>query len=107
MEAILEILQVIAYIIVEYVVYFLFAFAMAYVIKFIKEKEFKEIVEEAVIFAQRNGKKYGLTNEEKFEEAVQYIKDTITLRFNLDDKRVEGLIEATLKRLKKEFQDQW
>lgn len=103
----MELLSTVAYMVVEYVVYFLFAIAMGYGIKFIKDRQLKEIVEESVLFAQQLGEKYDLSGEEKFHEAVEYIKNSITLKFGLSEKRLEGLIEATLKRLKKEFKEQW
>lgn len=87
--------------------------AIGFLISFIKRKTnleqqklLEEIFSDAVLFAQQVFKH--LDGPEKFaqakERALLMLKDK---GIELSEEQIEMLIESTLKKLKKEFGDQW
>lgn len=97
----------IIFMVVEYLVHFLLAFAIGFGIKWINDKRLREIAEDAVLFVQQASKHKGWDNDQKFEEAKKYLVEQLSLTPFFNDTKAKALIESAVKRAKREFEDLW
>ena len=73
-----------------------------------KQELIYEIVVDAIFFAQRMGKRFGIDGDKKLKEALRHASEKLNnLGIKITPEMLEETIEGVLEKLKLEYGDAW